>query len=76
VAACAGARAGDLPEEVTPWVKAHPGAGTPELVEQARAAVARVLAGSELLELWSEDGNPDLTEVHDLQRRLASSDSA
>jgi len=76
VAACAGAPAGDLPEEVTAWVADHLEAATPELVQQARAAVARMLAGSELLELWSEDGDPDLTEVRDLQRRLASPDSA
>ena len=74
VAACAGPPAGDLPEEVTAWIEDHPNAVTPELVEQARAAVTRVLAGSELLELWSEDGDPDLTEVHDLQRRLAASE--
>ncbi len=45
---------------------------TPELVQQARAAVARMLAGSELLELWAEAGDTDLPEVHDLERRPAS----
>jgi len=61
------------------WAAAHPGAGRPELVELALAAVERVDgAESELCELWLAEGTAGPTasrewfaDVEDLRARLA-----
>lgn len=53
VAALGGRPAELLPEEVADWTRGRP-AAAPRLVRRARAAVERVLAGSELRDLWGE----------------------
>ena len=58
VAAARGHGADDLPEEVTAWIEANASSITDQDVALARKAVARVREGSELQELWAENG-PD-----------------
>lgn len=74
VAALAGRAMDDLPVEAAEWVAAHQRHPGEMLVKRARAAVQRVRTGSELNELWEEDG-ADASEWHaavdDLLRRLA-----
>ncbi len=74
IAALAGRPAGDLPESVTDWVAGKPPPGA-ELLEQARIAVERVLAGSELAALWGDalnlaDGVAWRHGADDLLKRL------
>ncbi len=73
IAAAMGAPAGDLPEEVTTWVATHRRNVVPEHAQNASRAVERVVADSELVELWEE--SDEMSEwqasVADLQRRLA-----
>jgi len=71
VAASAGRPATWLPNEVTAWVAAH-GAAVVGLREEARAAVQRIAAGSELQQLWAEAGAAEWDAgVADLLGRLA-----
>lgn len=60
-------------EAVDAWVAAYPGRPSPELLDKARRAVARVLgADSELRELWEDSDDADAWRqaVEDLQARL------
>lgn len=60
-------------EAVDAWVAAHPGRPSPELLDKARRAVARILgADSELRELWEDSDDADAWRqaVEDLQARL------
>ena len=72
VAAALGAPAGDLPEEVTTWVATHRRNAMPEHAQDALRAVERVMADSELLELWdeSDEASEWQANVADLRRRL------
>jgi hypothetical protein len=75
VAALAGRPPAELPDEAAEWVAAHGRPPGDRLVRQARAAVQRVRADSELKELWEEDGdgpNEWHAAVDDLLRRLGS----
>lgn len=73
VAALHGHAAADLPDEVTTWLT---GRERPDatLLERARIAVDAVRNGSELQELWEEQGDALqvwLGAIDDLRRRLA-----
>lgn len=75
IAAWLGHPGRDANDTVTVWSKAQAAKGAPDdaLVAMARAVVARVVAGSELLELWSEneDGGADWKATQaDLLARL------
>jgi hypothetical protein len=72
VAALLGKPTPSLPEEVTAWVSGRKGV-SPGVVKKARRAVQRVLANSELKELWedAEDFAPWKASVEDLLKRLA-----
>jgi hypothetical protein len=73
VAAAAGFPLDNPPEELAEWLAENsPMPVKPEYVEMARRAVARVLAKSELRELWleSEEFAGWETAVHNLQARL------
>ncbi|HEY8407001.1 MAG TPA: DUF4259 domain-containing protein [Gaiellaceae bacterium] len=71
VAASAGRPATWLPNEVTAWVAAH-GAAVVGLRGEARAAVQRIAAGSELQQLWAEAGAAEWDAgIADLLGRLA-----
>ena len=71
VAALKGRPAQDLPDDLRSWIE---GKSAPKdgIVSKAREAVAAVLKGSELRDLWEEsDGLEDWQPiVQDLQRRL------
>ncbi len=54
-AACAGAPADDLPDQIRRWVGEHPHEPHTAETEQAAEAVERVRAESELRELWDEE---------------------
>jgi len=56
------------------WIASVKAPASEELVEKARRAVARVLADSELVELWRESKNFDewKRNVDDLAKRLAA----
>ncbi|MAT98566.1 MAG: hypothetical protein CL608_15600 [Anaerolineaceae bacterium] len=74
VAAAAGFPPADPPQELAEWLAENsPMQVKPEYVEMARKAVARVLAKSELRELWLESDEFDAweTAVHNLQSRLS-----
>ncbi len=73
VAALNGRPSRSLPDEARSWIhgKTKPDTG---LLQQARTAVEQVLAGSELEELWDEDGTNQSewhAVVNDLKERLA-----
>jgi hypothetical protein len=72
VAAALGRPAADLPESVAILVTGLGSRVTPELIDQARAVTARVLASSEIGELWdeSDEGPAWRAAVQDLIRRL------
>lgn len=72
VAALRGNPATDLPDEVSAWLAAHPGAPGDDLVVSARQAVDAIAADSELAELWDESADPAewRSAVSDLQSRL------
>ena len=58
-------------ETVDRWVSEHPTEPSSDLVDQALAAIDRVLSSpSELLELWDEDGENE--EWHDAVANLRS----
>jgi hypothetical protein len=72
VAAALGRPAADLPESVAILVSGLGSRVTPELIDQARTVAARVLASSEIGELWdeSDEGPAWRAAVEDLIRRL------
>ena len=73
VAAAAGYPLNNPPEELAEWLAENsPIQVKPDYIEMARKAVARVLADSELRELWLESGEFDgwETAVTNLQSRL------
>lgn len=73
VAAAAGFPPDNLPQELAEWLAENsPMSVKPEYIEMARKAVARVLAQSELREVWleSEEFAGWETAVHNLQSRL------
>ncbi|MBK8904013.1 MAG: DUF4259 domain-containing protein [Anaerolineaceae bacterium] len=73
VAAAAGFPPENPPQELAEWLAENsPMPVKPEYIEMARRAVARVLAKSELRELWleSEEFGGWETAVHNLQSRL------
>lgn len=73
VAALLSEGASPLPEVVAEWVQAHR-AITPELVEEARRSVRRILANSELGGLWEESGRHEewKSAVQGLLTRLSA----
>ncbi len=73
VAAAAGFPPDNPPQELAGWLTENsPMLVKPEYIEMARRAVARVLAQSELREVWleSEEFGGWETAVHNLQSRL------
>ena len=74
VAAGLGCPSPSLPEEVGEWVAARDQAPWPALAPLAVKAIDRILAGSELKELWAEsDEDGDWTaEVQELRARLTA----
>lgn len=73
VAAAAGFPPARPPQELAEWLAENsPMQVKPEYIEMARKAVARVLAKSELREVWleSEEFGVWETAVHNLQSRL------
>ena len=73
VAAAAGFPPADPPEELAEWLAENsPMQVKPEFIEMARKAVARVLAKSELRDVWLESGEYAgwETAVTNLQARL------
>ncbi len=75
VAAARGHGADDLPEEVSAWLEANASSITDDDVALARKVVARVREGSELQELWAENGPENEWErgTASLLKRLARS---
>lgn len=76
VAAALGRPAASLPEEIVEWVADNrPFTVKPLYIDHARLAVARVMAQSELRELWEERGEFEVwqTAVLNLQQRLIAS---
>jgi hypothetical protein len=74
VAAGIGRPHATIPAEVEAWVAARPGPQWGELAPLAARAVQRVLAGSELRELWDESGDESdwSAELEGLVARLVS----
>jgi hypothetical protein len=72
VAAALGARTSAVPDEVTAWVEDHRGV-SPAVVKEARRVVRRILADSELKNLWqdTDDFQAWQATVHDLLQRLS-----
>lgn len=72
IAAAVGRSASDIPETVSKFVSGLDAPVAPDLVAKARAAVERVLANSELRELWEETDEFDAwqSKVRDLTQRL------
>lgn len=64
----------DVPSEVFEWIARVRPTVSADLQESARGAIDRILAGSELQELWDEAGSPDAdewrAELMDLRGRL------
>jgi hypothetical protein len=75
LAAARGRPAPDLPSEVTDWRSRAPGVDD-RLLPLASKAIARILDGSELKELWhaSEEGPAWEKRVADLSERLGPRD--
>jgi hypothetical protein len=70
VAALAGHRAENLPDEVCAWIDAH-GIPADDLFDLALRATKRVASSSELRELWDEAGADEwLAATRDLRYRL------
>jgi len=75
VAAMVGSPARDLPSEVVEWVSTAP-APDPSLRASAKAALQRVVADSELAELWAESGDDSWSEQQaDLLERVSGTRS-
>ncbi len=74
VAALAGKPASDLPEDVMRWVKSNEKLDAKDLRPPAVSAIDRILADSELKELWGESGEVGNWEaaVRDLRGRLSA----
>jgi hypothetical protein len=73
VAAMLGSAATDLPSAVVEWVSTAP-APDPSLRASATAALQRVVANSELAELWAESGDDSWKDQQaNLLERLSSS---
>jgi hypothetical protein len=72
IAAALGRPVADLREDVLGLANGLAGSITPEHAPRARSAVERVLAGSEVAELWAETDDEDEWRglVQDLIRRL------
>ena len=72
VAALRGKPPAELPPEVSAWVSALEQPPATALIRKSMSAVERILADSELKELWAESGELDEWEsvVRDLGRRL------
>ena len=68
VAASRGAAAGDLPEHAVAWVERHGRRCTPHDAALAAAAAARIVAASELQELF--DDSPSKNEWHSVVNAL------
>lgn len=77
IAAARGRPAPDLPEEIAGLLRHYQVRADPELVANARRAVEKVAAESELEELWAESelGPAWRAAVSDLAARLASAAS-
>ena len=77
VAAALGKPNKDLPPDLAVWIQRQPPDQLRSLAAQARAAVARVRSpdGSELYELWADQGADEwLAQVDALVSRLGSAD--
>jgi len=60
-------------EELDQWIEQHPQPVPPQMVVQAEKAIARIVGdGSELAELWDQDGRNETwhSAVDDLARRV------
>jgi hypothetical protein len=73
VAAAVDAPAQDLPGAVTQWLETHRDDVSHEHASDASESVKRVAGNSELLDLWTQTGDPSdwRSAVADLQNRLA-----
>ena len=74
VAAAVGSPVADLREDILELAIGLASSVTPDHVARARSAVERVLAGSEVAELWGETDDEDEWRglVQDLIRRLSA----
>ena len=74
VAAAMGAQGPNLPAEVIDWVRVHQSEVTPGLAKRAQDAAARIVADSDLRQLWEEsDSFAEWQKVVlDLLRRLGA----
>jgi Domain of unknown function (DUF4259) len=73
VAAALGSPRGDLPSEVLAWVAGPGRHGSPPAAALAIRAVERVVAASELAELWADENDHAWqAAVADLSRRLTA----
>lgn len=73
ICASRGLPSANLPPDVALWIKAQRYAASDELARKARSVIARVIASSELRDLWdgTEAASSWLKTVHDLQDRLS-----
>jgi Domain of unknown function (DUF4259) len=72
VAACRGRPAPNLTDEVAAWATANASGPVKDLADRARQALRRILAGSELKELWDEQDDTEWAEaVSELIHRLS-----
>ena len=72
VAAALGSPVIGLPDDVAAWVRTHGALPWRTLAPVALRSVARIVAGSELRDLWAESDDDDdwSAELRDLQHRL------
>jgi hypothetical protein len=72
VAALNGRGSSDLPEEIRSWAATRLGTVDAGMLSTANRAIAAVMTGSELQELWEESGNYAewRARMTDLSRRL------
>lgn len=71
IAAASGHRAAALPTEADEWIRRNSALVTDSVLAQARSAVTRIAASSELKELWEDADDPAWAEtVNALRARL------
>jgi len=77
LAALLGKGAAEAPAEVTTWVSKQKQSPPAPLVAKARASIERILAESELKDLWEESGDAEKwrNEVLGLMQRIPLADS-
>ncbi len=78
ISASRGFPAASLPPEVTQWIKEQRYSASDELANKAKSVISRVIASSELRDLWdgTEAASSWLQHAHDLQERLSKIEKA